>query len=597
LIKGKEVSKIAEENGGKTQLYIGESAEEQEKGSFSHFDGFNKIPITWYLMFSPEDIVSRQEVNPNSVQTFQADQRHSRDPLEELSKYLDEPVHLITSLDMAKERLNRYKEVFEKIPYLWSYFRVINILNQQLDEYIEKLENLDPVDKVERLPPHPDGPRSQVQVTTEQETTDMEEGSGDLDELLTYFADESSSPEPVSIDPDPVDSSEEGLLDAMSVLAGLESSEPVEDKQESISGDMYDDLLLSELEIMSEIDLQAGERAEEELRMEAIEARRSIVIPVTVNFEDIAVNLFGYQVKFIIERFEDLYHHARREGTLTRVMQDITQEIFTKAQSGWRITGLLAEDFVQGDPSKLANIMLGSPSPMIILDEIFDLEYWTKESLQSGDERLMYTLSMVPTEMIHRAIEVGKLEDIIPELGSLMLTTRGMDHVRLSDSILKEKPTDSNIWGFRVLLPHKNKQYIAATLLCADPETSWEADFKSRLNLPGVLEDWNIDYEVRFSQFNDTDNYNIVFKRAKDIEDTFESFGRWIRRHNMMYKQQFGVVGTIQKLKSLLINTMDKNEGQLLFTILTNITAAGFTAATDALAEEAVVEKLSWLFS
>lgn len=548
-------------------------------------------------MFTPKDTVSRMENDPNSVQTFQANQLNSRDPLEELSKYMDEPVQLITSLDKAKERLSRYKEVFEKIPYLWSYFRVINILNQQLDEYIEKLENLDRVDKVERLPPHPDGPRSQVQISTEQETVGSGEGSGDLDELLTYFDDGSSIAGPVQMDPEPVESSEESVLDALSVLAGLDQTQPVEDKQAPISGDMYDDLLLSELEMMSEIDLQAGERAEEEQRLEAIEARRSIVIPVTVNFKDIAVNLFGHQVRFIIERFEDLYHHARREGTLTRVMQDITQEIFTKAQSGWRITGLLAEDFVQGDPSKLASIMLGSPSPMIILDETFDLEYWTKESLQSGDERLMYTLSMVPTEEIHRAIEVGKLEDIIPELGSLMLTTRGMDHVRLSDSILREKPNDSNIWGFRVLLPHKNKKYMAATLLCADPEISWEADFKSRLNLPGVLEDWNINYEVRFSQFNDTDNYNIVFKRAKDIEDTFESFGRWIRRHNMMYKQQFGVVGTIQKLKNLLINTMDKNEGQQLFTILTNITAAGFTAATDALAEEAVVEKLSWLFS
>ena len=548
-------------------------------------------------MFSPKDLVARQEINPNSVQTFQANLLNSKDPLEELSKYLDEPVQLITSLDKAKERLNRYKQVFEKIPYLWSYFRVIDILNQQLDEYIEKLEILDPVDKIERLPPHPDGPRSQVQISTEQETVESGEGSGDLDELLTYFDDGDSSSESLEMDLEPVSDGEDGILDALSVLAGLDSSEPVEDKQEPLSGDMYDDLLLSELEMMSEIDLQVGERAEEEQRMEAIEARRSIVIPVTVNFEDIAVNLFGHQVKFIIDRFEDLYHHARREGTLTRVLQDITQEIFTKSQSGWRITGLLAEDFVQSDPSKLANIMLGSPSPMIILEETFDLEYWTKESLQSGDERLMYTLSMVPTEEIHRAIEVGKLEDIIPDLGALMLTTRGMDNIRLSDPILREKPNDSNVWGFRVLLPHKNKQYMAATLLCADPDISWEADFKSRLNLPGVLEDWNINYEVRFSQFNDTDNYNIVFKRAKDVEDTFESFGRWIRRHNMMYKQQFGVIGTIQKLKNLLIDTMDKNEGQSLFTILTNITAAGFTAATDALAEEAVVEKLTWLFS
>ncbi|MFV2016411.1 MAG: hypothetical protein ACC656_13350, partial [Candidatus Heimdallarchaeota archaeon] len=163
----------------------------------------------------------------------------------------------------------------------------------------------------------------------------------------------------------------------------------------------------------------------------------------------------------------------------------------------------------------------------------------------------------------------GRLSEIQDRIGNILITTQSYNPPILSLDNLKKSPCKSNIWGFRVLIQDMSGEYKASTILCDDPNKSWEEDFKEKVNLPGVLIDWNVEYLARFSDFSDSDNYRIVLKKAKDIEDTFQAFVRWVRRHNILYRNKYGVTGTISYLKQILIETEDKELGKLVFDILT----------------------------
>ncbi|MDH5646326.1 MAG: hypothetical protein OEZ01_09980, partial [Candidatus Heimdallarchaeota archaeon] len=316
-----------------------------------------------------------------------------------------------------------------------------------------------------------------------------------------------------------------------------------------------------------------------------------------LHFDTIAIDGRGSRYARIPLLLERLLHHAKREGELTRVMQDLMQEIFREANTGWRITGLLAEDFIQGDTKLLANIMIGSHSPFILISESFDLEYWTKGTLQKGDERIMYNQTMLPSEEIHRALKAGKLDQISETIGVMIMETQRTKVPKITRDLLNELPVNSNLWGFRLLIQDINREFKAASILCSDPNTSWEKEFKEKINLPGVLEDWNIELQARFEEFTDIDKYSLVFEGARDLDETVNGFVRWIRRHNLMYRQRFGIKGTVMELKNALAETSDKILGQQIFNILTKLTELGVYEAIDVLSDDAIVRKLPWLYS
>ncbi|MHA2402245.1 MAG: hypothetical protein ACXADH_04575 [Candidatus Kariarchaeaceae archaeon] len=472
---------------------------------------------------------------------------------------MQEIVAFRTTIPDAKARLSEFKDAFKNIPYIWSYFRVIDILDNQLEAYITELESNPESSPIQRLMSYPDEPRSQVIIKEHQQ----------VEEDQTELLEDSDNP-----------------------FAELENfGEQV--SSEDFDTTFGDEDLLKELAAATELEKLTTEDFDEELQ----EDEAIGFLPIVVQFDKIVSTGRGDKIGNVPILMERLLHHARREGRMTRIMQDYLQDIFREAFVGWRITGLLAEDFVQGDPSQLASIMIGVPSPYVIIRETFDLEYWTTGTLQSGDERLMYTLSMLPSEEIHRAIRSGNLQEMAESIGSLLVTTQAIVPPRLSLQLLKKSPSKSNIWGFRVLIQDVNKEYKAATILCNNPSISWESDFKDKVQLPSVRSDWNIKYPARFEEFSDIDSYRIVFDGAKDIEKTFQGFARWVRRHHLMYRDHYGVRGTVMYLKEILEDTQDKQMGQLIFDILTKLTEFGIREAVDVLSDDVIVRKLPWLYS
>ncbi len=538
-----------------------------------YFRNYEHVPIGWFFLFSPENIITRQEANMEGILSLD-NMDTDTDTFLNLADIMEEPVMFITSLPEAKKRLSKLRDMFSNFPYIWSYFRIIDILDTHIEDFIKKLQEI-PVKKEVRLEKYPDEPRSQVKI---------EGDDFDFSELLAEFDNEKENT--ITESKDIKDDSAE-MIDTLSELSALEDmfSEKKDKPKTTIKS--MDDEELAELLVNDDV-IGTTTIIEDE--------SEKFVYPIYVDFSSIAGKGIGKRLQQVLKHIETLYRYAKREGKLTRIMLDVMQDIFRESLSNWKITGQLAEDFIESDPSNLPKIMLGVPSPMVIINETFDLEYWTRGTLQAGDERLMYTLTMLPSERIHIALNNGQLSEIATYIPNLLLSTRSIKPPVLSEKNLKMKPFESNIWGFRVMINHNNEPK-AATLLCASPTISWEEDFKKRLNLPGVYNDWYIDYEVRFTQFNDTDNYQVIFKQARDIIDTFEGFIRWARRHNLIYRMHFGVEGTITKLKQQLIDTMDKEEGLLIFNILTNLTELGFSEATNALSDEAVYKKLEWLYS
>ncbi|MCE7735049.1 MAG: hypothetical protein GPJ54_09240 [Candidatus Heimdallarchaeota archaeon] len=550
-----------------TELYLGSAPSEQDQDIIPSFTASGFVPLGWFFFFKPDDILNRESVNPKSWQgLISEDTNFTEVGADSVDQYMKEPIMLKTTLPEAKARLTEFKEAFQSLPYIWSYFRIIGILDNQLEKIITELEENFVVTPVRKVTPEFDKPRSQVKVKAEKSSTQKIEAkpvSADLDNPFAELEDFGLDTKPDAGDDD--------------ILLGLDSD------------------LISALEAATEFD-----RMQEEIKVEQQfedDLEDPNVLPIIINFDKISGKSNGYRIGKVPVILERLLHHAKREGKMTRIMQDYLQDIFRELSIDWRITGLLAEDFVQSDPSTLSYQLIGSPSPFVIIRESFDLRYWTTEALQSGDERLMYTLAMLPSEEIHRAIRDGRLNEMQDRIGNILITTQSYNPPMLSLDNLKKQPVNSNIWGFRVLIQDISGEYKAATILCNDPNKSWEDDFKAKVNLPGVLIDWNVEYLARFSDFSDSDNYRVVLKKAKDIEFTFQAFVRWVRRHNILYRNKYGVTGTISYLKQIIIDTEDKELGKLVFDILTNLTEFGISQATEVLSDDAIVRKLPWLYS
>jgi hypothetical protein len=548
-----------------TELYLGSAPSDRDTDIIPSFTADGFVPLGWFFFFTPNNIVTRERLNPKSWQSLVSDETSFTEiGADGVEQHMKEPIMLRTTLPEAKARLMEFKQAFQTLPYIWSYFRIIEILDQQLEKIISELEENFIITPVRKVTPELDKPRSQVKVKTEK--------TKKVDEV---------KPKEV-VDDNPFAALEDFGMDAQpesadDILLGLDSD------------------LLSALEAATEFD-RMQEEIETEKQIEE-DYEDPNVLPIVIDFAGITEKISGHRIGKIPVTLERLLHHAKREGKMTRIMQDYLQDIFRELAIDWRITGLLAEDFVQSDPATLSYKLIGNPSPFVIIGESFDLRYWTTEALQSGDERLMYTLAMLPSEEIHRAIRDGKLQDIQDRVGNILIATQSLNPPILSIDNLRKAPVQSNIWGFRVLIQDMSREYKAATILCNDPNKSWEVDFKEKINLPGVLIDWNVEYLARFSDFSDSDNYRVVLKKAKDIEDTFHAFVRWVRRHNILYRNKYGVPGTINSLKKILEDTEDKELGQLVFDILTNLTELGIAEATEVLSDEAVVRKLPWLYS
>ena len=562
-----------------TELFLGVDPEQYED-IIPSFTGKGTVPISWMLFLNPDDIVTRQEADPNALEGWAKNNQNA--DMDKVDEYLKEPVGFRTTLPEAKGRLLKFKNAFRSIPYIWSYFRVLEVLDGQLDKIVTDLEENIPLNPIRKSVIEPDKPRSQVKVDEKsKEEKPVKKGRGRKKTKKEEPKPEEDNPfaelENFGFDNVRETSDEGGDFNVADMLMGL------------------DDDLLSELAVAAEYDREK-EDYQEDLARKAEEVDPS-VMPVIINFESMAEAGFGYRIGRIPVILDRLLHHAEREGRMTRIMQDYLQDIFRDLKIPWRITGLLAEDFVQSDPSTLPEIMLGTPSPFVLIRESFDLKYWTSSSLQSGDERLMYTLTMLPSEEIHRAIRENRLKEISDRIGTILVNTQAVAAPRLTLTHLKESPVESNIWGFRVLILDVNGEHKPATILCEDPETSWEEDFVGKVNLPGVLIDWNVEYLARFQEFSDADTYRIVLKNAKDREDCFQAFARWIRRHNLLYRNRFGVSGTVHALREILEKTEERDLGQLVFDILTNLTELGISDATEVLADESVVNKLAWLYS
>lgn len=547
-----------------TELYLGSAPSEQDQDIIPSFTASGFVPLGWFFFFKPDDVLSREKVDPKSWQGLVSeDTNFTEVGAESVDQYMKEPIMLKTTLPEAKARLTEFKEAFQSLPYIWSYFRIIGILDTQLEKIITELEENFVVTPVRKVSPDFDKPRSQVKVkASKSEKIEVKPVSADIDNPFAALEDFG------------MDAKSDAADD---ILLGLDSD------------------LISALEAATEFD-----RLQEEIKVEKQiedDLEDPNVLPIIINFDKISEKSNGYRIGKVPVILERLLHHAKREGKMTRIMQDYLQDIFRELSIDWRITGLLAEDFVQSDPSTLSYRLIGSPSPFVIIRESFDLRYWTTEALQSGDERLMYTLAMLPSEEIHRAIRDGKLDEMQDRIGNILITTQSYKPPMLSLENLKKQPVNSNIWGFRVLIQDLSGEYKAATILCNDPNKSWEVDFKEKVNLPGVLIDWNVEYLARFSDFSDSDNYRVVLKKAKDIEFTFQAFVRWVRRHNILYRNKYGVNGTILYLKQLIVETEDKELGKLVFDILTNLTEFGISQATEVLSDDAIVRKLPWLYS
>ncbi|MHA2028688.1 MAG: hypothetical protein ACW99A_04880 [Candidatus Kariarchaeaceae archaeon] len=547
------------------ELYLGSAPSDRDTDIIPSFTANDFVPLGWFFFFTPNDIVTRERLNPKSWQSLVSDESSFTElGADNVEQHMKEPIMLKTTLPEAKARLIEFKEAFQSLPYIWSYFRIIEILDQQLEKIITELEENFIVTPVRKVMPEIDKPRSQVKVQTEK--------TSKVDEVKPKQAEEDN----------PFAALEDFGLDSQSdsdddILLGLDSD------------------LLSALEAATEFDrMQEDIKTEKQIEDDYEDPN---VLPIVIDFSHASGKTNGYSIGKIPVILERLLHHAKREGKMTRIMQDYLQDIFRELSIDWRITGLLAEDFVQSDPATLSYKLIGSPSPFVIIGESFDLRYWTTEALQSGDERLMYTLAMLPSEEVHRAIRDGKLSEIQDRIGSILISTQSFNPPLLSMKNLKLAPVNSNIWGFRVLIQDMSGEYKASTILCNDPNKSWEIDFKEKINLPGVLIDWHVEYLARFSDFSDSDNYRVVLKKAKDIDDSFHAFVRWVRRHNILYRKKYGVKGTVNSLKNILEETEDKELGQLVFDILTNLTERGITEATEVLSDDAIVRKLPWLYS
>ncbi|RMG30145.1 MAG: hypothetical protein D6732_16605 [Methanobacteriota archaeon] len=553
-------------------LYIGVSPDKAED-AFPTFIGREMIPLAWFLLFRPEDAISRRTMLPESMRKPRKDL-----DLDQFARWQEEPVAFRTTLEKGLQNLSVFKEAFQEIPYIWSYFRVIDFIEFEIRKLIEEEEEFSIEELWENLP-RGKPRRSNLSHVKVDEGEDKVKPTVSAD---NPFAELESLGGNIASAAPPSGASELGipedeLLEVFSSLDELESLEGIFDATPE------------EQEEDDEI-----KKLERELESEEVEPKY-----VEVHFNDLLdweKGITGKDFHQILVFFERLLHHVEREGRMTRVMLEILQDIFREGRSNWRLTGQLSEDFLRDNPNRLVDIMLGSPSPYIVLEETFDLEFWTNGTLQPGDERLMYALTLLPTEEVHKALDDGTFHEIAPSIRTILTNSAQIARVKFKIEDLRLPPKHSNLWGFRVLI--RNQDGIRpATFLIPDPDQSWEEFFKDKLELPSVRQDWHINLQVRLSEYTDVDEFTIEFAGAKDQDEAFLAFARWIRRHQRLYRQKYGVEGTIDYMADYLLKTMDPALALKIFDTLNQLTEFGFSKAIEVLGNEKIIAKITSLYS
>ena len=586
----------------------------------SAFSSSDLIPLGWYLLFKPEDVIRRKDSqfaeNLPKADINVLDERI-------LETFRNDPIQFKTTVGEAMDRLHSFKLAFSKMPYLWSYFRIIEILETEIDKVLNPVEetNYDELWSVKSNVRHSDRRMSQVKIKGDNkptEITDVLSGLQQDDALsaLESFGDQFETIELNDMD-DPLaelaqfsealgenlttsSSSTVDPDDPFAALAELEDLVP----EEKPRSDEVNEFGLSQSELIeafSELD----ELEEIEAERIRIEEEESALLPsekpVIVDFSSLVSDLSdigkGEDYYRVLDYFDRLLHHANREDHRTRIILEIMQDIFRLGNTGWRPTGQISEDFMREQINTLSLKMIGDFSPYAVLDQTFDLEYWTKNTLQHGDERIMYKLSMYPSEEIHQAVKAGNLHLIISQIRPLLTATNLVKKVKITPKLLRIPPTENNIWGFRILIKDNSGEFRAASLLSKDNELSWEKEFKRDLQLPSVRQDWHIDLTLRLDDFLDEEPYTLEFKGAKNEEEAFVAFVRWIRVGQKMYEKKYGTEGTIKMLSEVLINTKDQKVAMEIFDILNQLADYGFASATEALSNSSILERISELYS
>jgi hypothetical protein len=211
------------------------------------------VPIGWYFLFKPEDVIQRGQEFPRSLEEFDKD-----DSLDSLEEFLEEPVAMKISLPDAKSRLAQFRKVFEPIPYIWSYFKVIDILDVELEKYITQLQDKpSPVRSVERRGPHPETKLSQVKL--QNDATEIVEDDNPFAALEQLGASGNAS-QP---------------LDKVSVKS-------------SDLDDLSDNDLLAALEEAAALDFSDEERTEELVDFEPEVEEDGLFMHVTIYFNNIS---------------------------------------------------------------------------------------------------------------------------------------------------------------------------------------------------------------------------------------------------------------------------------------------------------------------
>lgn len=579
------------------RIFIGIDPKDVADGDgegFPIFSAQQHIPLGWFTLFKPNNVVRRIDVYPD--QLLPDDDLMS---VTDVTDWQNEPLAFKTTVREAANHIHAYKVAFKKMPYIWSYFRIIDILQKYLDEALNPVETLNTQDLWQKKgKKNPQGKvTSQVRVDRQKHVSDVfqefagDQESSEIDDLEA-LARAFETPEP----------STDQSMDAANILGALaagdfttleqdttlENNEKDAELQDFLGDTAFDYSELSEA-------LESDKRAEhDEISLENVEIHGDK--PVIVSFENILAKNqeSGKRYEEILIFFDRLLQHVMREERRTRVILEILQDVFRGSGANWRLTGQLAEDFIRQDISLLPNIMLGTPSPFMIFSHTFDLEYWTNYTLQNGDERIMYRLSILPSEELHLAIESGKIAAIASQAGKLLGASRELKHGRISPELLEHPPIESNLWGLRILTMENNKMLVGS-ILNTDPNISWKEFFEKNLELPSVMRDWNITLDLRLSDYTDVDSFNLEFKGAASIEEAFKHFVRWVRRHQLLYFNKYGADGTIAMLSQTILGSNDNMVVMQLFDILSSLTEYGFDKATEVLANEQLIEKLTML--
>ncbi len=539
-------------------LYIGEDPipaikKGKENKFLPAFSSNTFFPIAWYMLFDVSDAKKRREAFPRKKH------KEKSVELDEYTEWKQEPILFSTTVSKAKENLKLYRDIFKNIPYLWSYFRIIDIIDEQIDQLVKVEEEVD----VEAL--------WQVHEPPKQRNKRLSQ---------------------VKVEEDP------NILDKTNPFSELETlgSQGIPKQEDDVLNEfgISEDELLAAFDDLKEIetlDLFDQETTSEEEEEES-QSKEPAVVAL---FEQLveSTDIKGKKILQVMLFFEKLLHHVKREGQMTRVMVEILGDIFRESNVEWRLTGQLSEDMLRGEITNLGTMLLGNPSPYIVLNETFDLEFWTNGTLQEGDERLMFSLSMLPSEAIHQALRTKQITKIRSSIVLLLSNTIQKIKERLLVSDLLIAPKESSLWGIRMIIVDKNRNFTPVTLLNPKPELTWKEYFMEILELPSVRHDWHVNLELISQDFTIKDEYFLEFSGARTTEEAFKAFGRWLRRSQQVYYKKFGVEGTIQKMAEEMLNSDDLEFVLEIFDILNQLTEHGFNKAVEVLSNDLVIKKIT----